>query len=147
VTEATLPIPHRPPFLFVDDIVERRADGLTARRKWRDDEEFYAGHYPGNPITPGVLLCEACFQAGAVYLVEKYKNEGVNTDGRTPVLSRIGDAKFRQLVRPGEVIYIHVTHLETKGQFAFMRAVVNRESGGKAMTVEFALALVAGQAE
>src|SRR5208283_110631 len=61
-------IPHRPPFLFVDEIVSETPDGLVARRTWRPEESFYQGHYPGAPITPGVLLCEAVFQAGALYL-------------------------------------------------------------------------------
>ena len=61
-------IPHRPPFLFVDEIVSENADGLTARRTWRSDEDFYKGHYPGAPITPGVLLCESVFQTAACYL-------------------------------------------------------------------------------
>jgi 3-hydroxyacyl-[acyl-carrier-protein] dehydratase len=65
-------IPHRPPFLFVDEIVSESADGLVARRTWRQDEAFYKGHYPGAPITPGVLLCEAVFQAGALYLARSH---------------------------------------------------------------------------
>ena len=52
-------IPHRPPFLFVDEIVSESGNRLVARRTWRAEEDFYRGHYPGAPITPGVLLCEA----------------------------------------------------------------------------------------
>ena len=51
-------IPHRPPFLFIDEIVAEGPEGLVARRTWRPEEDFYQGHYPGAPITPGVLLCE-----------------------------------------------------------------------------------------
>ena len=61
-------IPHRPPFLFVDEIVAESADGLVARRTLRAEEDFYSGHYPGAPITPGVLLCEAVFQTGALLM-------------------------------------------------------------------------------
>jgi len=57
MSEITQLIPHRPPFLFVDEIVSESAEGLVARRTWRADEDFYRGHYPGAPITPGVLLC------------------------------------------------------------------------------------------
>jgi len=63
VTEVEKLIPHRPPFLFVDEIVSHQGETLTARRTWRADEDFYKGHYPGAPITPGVLLSEAVFQA------------------------------------------------------------------------------------
>ena len=48
-------IPHRPPFLFVDEIVAQSGDALTARRTWRPEEDFYKGHYPGAPITPDFL--------------------------------------------------------------------------------------------
>ena len=58
-------IPHRPPFLFVDEIVSHDDLGLVAKRTWRAEEDFYRGHYPGAPITPGVLLCEAVFQTAA----------------------------------------------------------------------------------
>ena len=61
-------IPHRPPFLFLDEIVIQTPDGLVARRTWRAEEDFYRGHYPGAPITPGVLLCEAVFQAAGCHL-------------------------------------------------------------------------------
>ena len=70
-------IPHRPPFLFVDEIVSTTADGLWAKRTWRAEEEFYKGHYPGAPITPGVLLCEAVFQAAACYMALKAQAAGV----------------------------------------------------------------------
>ena len=48
-------IPHRPPFLFIDEIDAHSEDALTAQRTWRADEDFYQGHYPDAPITPGVL--------------------------------------------------------------------------------------------
>ncbi|WP_232767653.1 3-hydroxyacyl-ACP dehydratase FabZ family protein [Geminisphaera colitermitum] len=71
-------IPHRPPFLFVDEIVSETPDGLVARRTWRADEYFYQGHYPNAPITPGVLLCEATFQAGALYMAKQALAAGVS---------------------------------------------------------------------
>ncbi len=57
-------IPHRPPFLFVDEIIAEGPDTLTTRRRVRPDEDFFKGHYPGNPIMPGVLICESVFQSG-----------------------------------------------------------------------------------
>ena len=61
-------IPHREPFLLLDEIVERDERRIVCRKTFRGDEYFYAGHYPGFPLTPGVLLCEAAMQAGAVLL-------------------------------------------------------------------------------
>jgi 3-hydroxyacyl-[acyl-carrier-protein] dehydratase len=75
-------IPHRPPFLFVDEIVSESADGLVARRTFRAEEDFYQGHYPGAPITPGVLLCEAVFQTGALYMARSMAGQGVRPVSR-----------------------------------------------------------------
>ena len=59
-------IPHREPFLFVDRVLEQSENTIKAERVVKDDEFYFKGHYPGNPILPGVLLCEAMFQAGAI---------------------------------------------------------------------------------
>ncbi len=134
-------IPHRPPFLFIDAIVEIRADGATCKRTIRADEPQFAGHYPGNPIMPGVLLCEACFQTGAIYLAKQIEQDGRSLNDVTPVLSRIGDAKFKQMVKPGDVITIEVTMKETVSKFHFLRGKVLKE-GKPALTIEFALAML-----
>lgn len=134
-------IPHRPPFLFLDRIDEVRADGATCTRTFRADEPFYSGHYPGNPITPGVLLCESVFQAGAVYLTKKLQSEGGAPAGKTPVLCRIEEAKFKGMVKPGDTVSIEVKHVETLQQFHFLTGTVRRD-GKAVLTIRFALALV-----
>lgn len=134
-------IPHRPPFLFLDEIIEHSADKIIARRAIRADEFFFEGHYPGNPIMPGVLMCEAVFQAGAVFLVRRLESEGASADDLTPILSRIKDARFKQMVKPGDTIDIEVTHKETVQKFHFMNGKVSKE-GKTVLTIEFALALV-----
>ncbi len=141
LTEVLATIPHRPPFLFLDRVDEVRPDGATCSRTFRADEPFYSGHYPGNPITPGVLLCESVFQAGAVYLTRKLQAEGGSADGRTPVLCRIEEAKFKGMVFPGDSVSIEVRHAETLQQFHFMTGVVRRD-GKAVLTIRFALALV-----
>ena len=137
-------IPHRPPFLFIDEIVELREDGATCKRTIRGEEPQFEGHYPGNPIMPGVLLCEACFQTGAIYLAKQLEKEGRSLHDVTPVLSRISDARFKQMVKPGDEITIEVTMKETVSRFFFMKAKVLK-SGKSAMTIEFALAMVEEQ--
>ncbi|MDX2108783.1 MAG: 3-hydroxyacyl-ACP dehydratase FabZ family protein [Verrucomicrobiota bacterium] len=137
-------IPHRPPFLFLDEIVECAETRLVAKRTIRGDEPHFAGHYPGNPIMPGVLLCEATFQAGAVLLVSRMQATGGSAEGLTPILSRIGEAKFKSIVRPGDSIQIEVEHKETMGQFHFLRAKITN-NGKLALTIEFALALIKEQ--
>ncbi|MFM8904345.1 MAG: hypothetical protein ACKOIB_03735, partial [Verrucomicrobiota bacterium] len=76
-TDVQATIPHRPPFLFLDRVDELRADGAVCSRTFRAEEPFYAGHYPGNPITPGVLLRDswADLQKAGVKVL------GVSTDG------------------------------------------------------------------
>jgi len=132
-------IPHRPPFLFVDEVLSSSEVGLTARRQWRTEETFYEGHYPGNPITPGVLLCESVFQTAAVFLAKKYADEMA---GRTPVLSRIQEAKFKRMVKPGDTCDIEVTFKEAARGFYFMRGRVLKE-GKACLIIDFVLAMVA----
>jgi len=135
-------IPHRPPFLFVDEVVELREDGVTAKRTLRDDEAYFEGHYPGNPIMPGVLLCESTFQASAIFLNKKLAADGIDIATRTPILSRITDAKFKNMVRPGETFTIDVTYEKSMADFHFLRGSVKRGDGKTALVLSFVLALV-----
>ena len=91
---------------------------------------------------PGVLLCEATFQTAAIYLVEKMEKSGGEAKGLTPVLSRIGEARFKQMVKPGDVIQIQVDFKETLGKFHFLKGKITNQHGKVVMTNEFALALI-----
>lgn len=130
-------IPHRPPFLFVDEIVSESADGLVARRTFRADEDFYRGHYPGAPITPGVLLCEAVFQTGALYLARQAAGSG-QLDG-VPLLAKISEVRFRNPVFPGETVTIEVKKKDLLAGFYMMSGSI--KSGDKrVLTVDFSVA-------
>jgi 3-hydroxyacyl-[acyl-carrier-protein] dehydratase len=134
-------IPHRPPFLFIDKIIEITETGARAALKIRSDFSFFEGHYPGNPIMPGVLLCESVFQTGAIFLADHLQSESLNDKSVTPVLSRIRDARFKRMVKPGDEVEISVTLGEKMGQFFTMTGEIRKE-GKVALTISYALAMV-----
>jgi|TARA_B100001093_G_scaffold273065_1_gene260953 3-hydroxyacyl-[acyl-carrier-protein] dehydratase len=134
-------IPHRPPFLFIDEIVEISENGAICKRLIRAEEPQFEGHYPGNPIMPGVLLCEATFQTAAIYLADQLEKQGLDLNNVTPVLSRIGEAKFKQMVKPGDSITIEVEFKEKLSKFYFLKGKVLKE-GKPVLSLEFALAMV-----
>jgi len=130
-------IPHRPPFLFVDEIVSETPDGLVARRTWREDEDFYKGHYPGTPITPGVLLCEAVFQTGALYLSRSLAENGVQTG--VPLLVKISNVRFRTPVYPGDTVTIEVTKKDLMAGFYLMTGTM-KKGDTRVLTVDYSVA-------
>ena len=136
-------IPHRPPFLYVDTIVERKEDGIVCRKTFESDEYFFAGHYPGFPLVPGVILCEAAMQAGAVFLSERIQKEETEQGSETkkfPVATRINDVKFKKMVRPGDTIEITVTLKEKLSNAYFLSANVTVD-GKTAARLEFAVTI------
>jgi len=144
--EVLAAIPHRPPFLFVDAVRERRADAIVCERTFREDEGFYAGHYPAQPVTPGVLLCEAAFQTAAVFLAGRAgtgATGGVpdDTAGGTPLLCRVENARFRRRVPPGETVLIEARLRERLGAFFFFDAKITTTAGAAILTLSFAITL------
>ncbi len=138
--EVSRAIPHRPPFLVVDRVEEISDQRIRATRRMDPQEAFFAGHYPGYPIMPGVLVCEAIFQTGAILLSRIMTGAGEGV----PVLARISNAKFRQMVRPGDTLELEAELVEKMGAAYFLkgRAAV----GGKtAVTVEYAVTLAKEQ--
>ena len=134
-------IPHRPPFLFIDKIIEINEDSAKASLFVKPDFPFFKGHYPENPIMPGVLLCESVFQTGAIFLADYLSNQFLTDENVTPVLSRIRDARFKRMVLPGDDIEISVFLKEQMGQFYNLTGEI-KNKGKTALTISFALALV-----
>jgi 3-hydroxyacyl-[acyl-carrier-protein] dehydratase len=130
-------IPHRPPFLFVDEIVSETPDTLVAKRTWRADETFYQGHYPGAPITPGVLLCESIFQTGALYMVRQMPEiaNGI------PILVRVENVRLRTPVFPGDTTFIEARKKEINGSFVFMSGTIRNAKNERVLTADFAVTL------
>jgi 3-hydroxyacyl-[acyl-carrier-protein] dehydratase len=137
VNEIEKLIPHRPPFLFVDAIVAEDGESLTARRTWRAEEDFYRGHYPGAPITPGVLLCEAVFQTGALLMARLMA--GGDAPSGVPLLTKVSDVRFRLPVYPGDTTTIEVHRKETMGDFHFMSGTM-KNGDKRVLTVDFSVA-------
>ncbi len=134
-------IPHRPPFLFVDEIVSETADSLVSKRTFRADEFYYKGHYPEHPITPGVLLCEAVFQTGALLMAKRAKAAGAaaGEQGGVPLLARVNDVKFRNPVFPGDTVELSVKIKEVMGGFTMMSGAIT-SAGKRVLSVDFAVA-------
>ncbi len=134
-------IPHRPPFLLIDRVDEVTADAIRAFSVLREDDELwsrvYAGHYPGNPITPGVLLCEMMFQAAACLVRELGKADPLPG---VPVVTRIQNMKFRNIVPPGAEVEIRAELKERLANAFFLSGSV-RAGGKVAVQGEFAVAL------
>ncbi len=127
-------IPHRPPFLFVDEIRELSDEKIVAAYRFKEDEFFFQGHYPGRPLVPGVILCEAAMQAGAVYLASLYGKEVAEMAENTgkklmPVVGRIDEVKFKKIVGPGDVIETEVVMREKMARAYFLNAKIT--SGGE----------------
>ncbi len=104
-------IPHRPPFLLVDRILEiEPGRSVTAIKNVTMNEPYFQGHFPGAPVMPGVLIVEAMAQAGAVAILsqEEFK-------GKTPFFGGIKNAKFKRMVVPGDTLRFEVEIVKLKG--------------------------------
>src|SRR5688500_10294648 len=129
-------IPHREPFLLIDEIVEQSESRIVCRKTFTGDEFWYRGHYPDFPITPGVILCEAAMQAGAVLLSKLV----TDSPDAVPVATRANNVQFKQMVRPGDTIELEVELTERLANAYFMKAKVTT-AGKVACRFDFACTL------
>lgn len=118
-------LPHRPPFRFVDTVDRLEpGHGIQARYRVTGEEPFLAGHFPGNPVFPGVIQLEALAQAGAIAVLsdERYA-------GKLPLFGGVESVRFRRLVRPGDelTLLVELERLSARGGWGQGRALVGDE--------------------
>jgi len=108
-------IPHRYPFLLVDRIVEIEEDQrIVGIKNVTVNESFFQGHFPHRPVMPGVLICEAMAQVGAIFA---YSVGGGLDNGKVFMLTGLDRVKFKRPVEPGDQLRLELTSLKRRGSF------------------------------
>lgn len=112
-------LPHRHPFLLIDTI-EELEPGVRAvgRKNVTFNEPYFAGHFPNNPVMPGVLILEALAQTGAVAILSLPEHRG-----KTAYFAGVDKARFKQMVRPGDTLLLETTIIRSKGPVGVGEAV------------------------
>ena len=127
-------LPHRAPFLLIDTVEELEpGKRVVAKKCVTFNEPFFQGHFPGNPVMPGVLICEALAQAGAVAILDENK-------GKTAYFASMDKVKFKKKVVPGDVLMLEVELVKIKGPFGIAKATATVD-GKVAVSGEFTFAL------
>lgn len=107
-------LPHREPFLFIDGVSDyTRGESIIAFREFSPDEYFFKGHFPGNPIVPGVILMESLAQAGGILVNLSFQEEFTEKGYENAYLMGLDNCKFRKIVKPGDKVDLYVS-LEKK---------------------------------
>lgn len=133
-------IPHRAPFLLVDRLVDETDATLEAEWDVPADADWFRGHYPGEPVLPGVLLSEHVFQAAACLISARLS--GFAAGDGVPVLTKIESARFKRIVRPGETVRTRVSVRDTLGPAWYMDGQVTC-GGATALKIRFVLSATA----
>lgn len=126
-------IPQRPPFLFVDKITGLGEEKISTSLTLTGNEDFFKGHFPTKPIMPGVLLQEALFQSGAALMARKGAGLGVVT--------RVQNAKFKNMVFPGDTLEMEVELVESISNASYMKGLT-KVNGKVVLVIEFAVAII-----
>lgn len=129
-------IPHRDPFLLIDEINELEVGKRVVATKYmRPDEFWFKGHFPDYPVVPGVLMLEMCAQAGAVAILALPENKG-----KIGFFGGVKEAKFRRQVVPGDTLLIEVEIIKVRGPVGVGKAVAT-VNGEKAVAAEITFAV------
>ena len=132
-------IPHRAPFLLIDEIVEMEVGvSVKARKYIKEDDFWFKGHFPDYPVTPGVLMVEMLAQAGAVCMLSK-----PDFKGKIGLFGGIDKAKFRRQVIPGDVLDLEVEIIRQRGPVATCKCLASVD-GEKAVSCEITCIIADG---
>ena len=114
-------IPQREPFLMIDEVEEYTPGvGAVAYKYVNEDEWYFKGHFPGNPIMPGVLIAESLAQTGAVAILSVDENKGKNA-----LFGGINNMKFKKMVVPGDKLKLEVKIIKKKGPIGVGEAIAS----------------------
>lgn len=130
-------IPHRDPFLLIDEVIDVEPGvRVTAKKHIKENEDWFRGHFPGNPVQPGVLMIEMLAQAGAVCALSMEENKG-----KIAFFAGIDKARFKGVVRPGDTLTLEVEMTKFKGPIGFGKAIATNQDGKKVVVAEISFAL------
>jgi 3-hydroxyacyl-[acyl-carrier-protein] dehydratase len=141
-------LPHRPPFLLVDEVVELDSGRrCVARRTLRGDDFWFAGHFPGNPVMPGVLIVEALAQTATVAAAS-----GGDAEGKIGLFAGIDKVRFKRVVKPGDTLRLEAEMVAVHGPVGKCRVVATVDGqmvcrGELMFAIVDAAAIAAGEAK